>query len=77
LIIKIIRDDFNSRSFTGGLDGWVFLDDDKTWVFAGAFGMSHISGNEKRIINIQRNAQHYFSASPISATQKLTAAEVR
>jgi hypothetical protein len=55
-----LRDYVNSGSYTGGMDGWIFLDSSRTWVFAGWGGVSHIAGNEKRMIAVQRNSQHYF-----------------
>ncbi|QQS36567.1 MAG: carbohydrate binding family 9 domain-containing protein [Ignavibacteriales bacterium] len=55
-----LRDEINSNAFTGGIDGWTFLDSSKTWVTTGWVGMSHITGSNERIINVQRNSQHYF-----------------
>ncbi|HJZ12809.1 MAG TPA: DUF5916 domain-containing protein, partial [Acidobacteriota bacterium] len=43
-----------------GIDGWTFLDGNKTWVLTGYTGLSHIKGNEFRITDVQQNSQHYF-----------------
>lgn len=55
-----LRDEINSQAFTFGLDGWTFLDSSKSWVLTGWTGVSHISGTEDRITDIQRNSRHYF-----------------
>ncbi len=55
-----LRDEINSSAFSGGIDGWTFLDDSKTWVLTGWAGMSTIKGNSKRILSVQQNSQHYF-----------------
>ena len=55
-----LRDEINSSAFAGGIDGWTFLDDSKTWVLTGWAGMSTIKGNSKRILDVQQNSQHYF-----------------
>ena len=55
-----LRDEINSQAYTFGVDGWTFLDQEKTWVVTGWLGGSHVRGNEARITALQRNAQHYF-----------------
>ncbi len=55
-----MRDQFNSESFSFGLDGWTFLDADKEWVMTAWGGISHVNGNNTRMINLQENSQHYF-----------------
>lgn len=55
-----LRDEFNSASYSFGVDGWSFLDSSKTWVVTGWMGMSHIEGNQERLISVQRNYAHYF-----------------
>ena len=37
-----LRDEINKNAFTSGVDGWIFLDSSRTWVFAGALGYSRI-----------------------------------
>ncbi len=55
-----LRNDINSSALTAGLDGWVFLDSSKTWVTSGWLGMSHITGNRQRMIDLQTSSRHYF-----------------
>jgi Domain of unknown function (DUF5916) len=57
---EYVRDEFNDTSFTVGLDGWTFLDADKTWVIAGWSGISRITGNETRISDVQQDSRHYL-----------------
>jgi hypothetical protein len=56
----VLKDQLNKNAFTGGLDGWIFLDSSNTWVLTGWLGMSHITGTSQRIISVQRNPLHYF-----------------
>lgn len=55
-----LRNQINSSAYVFGFDGWTFLDSSKTWVLAGWTGLSHISGNETKILAVQQNSQHYF-----------------
>lgn len=50
----------NDRAMSLGLDGWSFLDQEKVWVVTGWGGASSIRGTNKRLISLQRSAQHYF-----------------
>ncbi len=50
----------NHRSYTFGSDGWVFLDQNKSWVMNGWIGLSHVSGSKERLLKIQRAPQRYF-----------------
>lgn len=55
-----LRDEINKSALTFGLDGWTFLDSSKTWVLAGWTGISHLSGNEQKMIDLQTSSRHYF-----------------
>ncbi|MFO7445060.1 MAG: DUF5916 domain-containing protein [Ignavibacteriaceae bacterium] len=55
-----IREDINKGAYTGGIDGWTFLDSSKTWVLTGWMGLSHVYGTKERMISLQENSQHYF-----------------
>jgi len=55
-----LRDEINRSAFTGGVDGWTFLDSNKTWVITGWAGMSQLRGNEARLIALQQSSRHYF-----------------
>jgi hypothetical protein len=55
-----LRDQLNSESFFGGMDGWLFLDKNQVWVISGYTVMSHVRGNETRMTELQRSSTHYF-----------------
>lgn len=55
-----LRDQINKDAFVGGVDGWTTLDDDRMWVLAGWASVTRVSGNQTRMINLQRNSRHYF-----------------
>ena len=55
-----LKDEINSGAYTGGIDGWTFLDGDKEWVLTGWGGMSYVTGTQQRILDLQQNSQHYF-----------------
>ncbi|NND73108.1 MAG: hypothetical protein HKN43_16155, partial [Rhodothermales bacterium] len=55
-----LRSQINGSAFTGGVDGWTFLDQDRTWVVTGWVGGTHIKGTQERILSVQQNPQHYF-----------------
>jgi len=55
-----LKDEINRGAYVFGVDGWTFLDSSRTWVLAGWTGLSHISGSQSRIIDLQSNSQHYF-----------------
>lgn len=62
-----LRDEINSSSYVFGVDGWTFLDSSKTWVLAGWSGLSRVSGNKNRMIDLQQNSQHYFQRPDASS----------
>lgn len=55
-----LREDINSDAFGFGLDGWTFLDKEKTYVISAWSGLSHIQGSEERITSVQESSLHYF-----------------
>ncbi len=55
-----LRDEINSGAYTLAVDGWTFLDSAKAWVISGWTGMSHVTGNNERMIQLQENSLHYF-----------------
>ena len=56
----LLRNTLNSNAFVTGADGWIFLDDEKTYVLTGWTGLSHVSGSKDRMIALQRSSGHYF-----------------
>ncbi|MEX0603040.1 MAG: DUF5916 domain-containing protein, partial [Bacteroidota bacterium] len=55
-----LESQINREAWVGGLDGWTFLDDDRTYVITGWVAGSHIQGTRERMIALQRNSVHYF-----------------
>jgi len=55
-----LRAEINSAAYTFGVDGWTFLDRDKTWVVTGWLGASHVRGTEARMLSLQESSLHYF-----------------
>lgn len=55
-----LRDVLNARSFAAGLDGWSFLDRDKTWVVTGWAAASRVEGSQARLADVQQGYGHYL-----------------
>lgn len=55
-----LSDEINRSALTAGMDGWMFLDDDKEYVINGWTAVSRISGSKTRIAAVQTNSRHYF-----------------
>lgn len=55
-----LRDQLNSGSYAFGIDGWTFLDENKTWVITSWFGLSQVRGTRERMIALQQSSLHYF-----------------
>lgn len=55
-----LRDIENSKSYSFGLDGWIFPDKEKVWVISGWAGLSGVQGNKKRILDLQTSPNHRF-----------------
>ena len=55
-----LRDQINSSALVTGLDGWQFLDHDKTYVLTGWGAVSHITGDKTQITALQESSRHYF-----------------
>jgi hypothetical protein len=47
-------------ALTAGLDGWTYLDEERSWIIGGWAGASHVSGTTARITALQRSPQRYF-----------------
>ena len=48
------------QAFSGGVDGWVYLDDKRDWSIIGWGGLSHVEGSAEYLSNLQLSPQHYF-----------------
>ncbi len=54
-------EDILPRSALGfGLDGWTFLDSDRTWVITGWLGGTQVRGKETAITRLQMSSLHYY-----------------
>jgi hypothetical protein len=79
-VIRDLRNDvlaevLNKNSLSVGVDGWTFLDKNKTWVLNGWFGGSRVSGSKDAIYDIQTSSLHYFQrpdASHITLNENAT-----
>jgi hypothetical protein len=48
------------QAYSAGVDGWTFLDKDKTWVLTGWAGATLLEGSSESILRIQQNSSHYY-----------------
>jgi len=55
-----LRNTINKDAFVAGADGWTFLDNDRTYVLTGWSAVSRVTGDQQRIIDLQRSPTHYF-----------------
>jgi hypothetical protein len=55
-----LRSQFTRNSLVMGIDGWTFLDDERTYVVTGWGSISRVAGSQARMIDLQRNPVHYF-----------------
>ncbi len=55
-----LSDNLNRNALALGVDGWTFLDKEKTWVVSGWFGGTRVSGGKERIWDLQHSYPHYF-----------------
>lgn len=55
-----LKDQFNNNAGVFGLDGWTFLDKNRSWAMSGWVTMSHLSGTRQRMLDVQTNSTHYL-----------------
>jgi hypothetical protein len=55
-----LKDFTNSDALIAASDGWVFLDDERTYVLSGWGAISRVGGSQQRMIALQRSSGHYF-----------------
>lgn len=55
-----LRDQLNSSAFVVGMDGWTFLDSDKSYVITGWGGLTNVHGSVAHMTVLQRSSRHYF-----------------
>lgn len=64
-----LKDSLNKNAFGFGVDGWTFLDKDKTWVVTGWFGATQVSGSKEAIWDLQHSYPHYYQRPDTSHVQ--------
>ncbi|MDP1676874.1 MAG: DUF5916 domain-containing protein [Bacteroidota bacterium] len=57
---NVLKNSLNDNGLFVGMDGWTFLDTNKTWVITGYANLSRVEGSKTRITSLQTNSQHYF-----------------
>lgn len=55
-----LRDQLDRSAFTGGVDGFHFLDASKVWVLTGYSAVSNVTGSQPRILALQQSPVHYL-----------------
>ena len=55
-----LKSNINDNAIVGGIDGWTFFDEKKDYVLTGWLSASNITGNQTRMIQLQRSSVHYF-----------------
>ena len=55
-----LRDQLNGQAYAFGVDGYTFLDKNKTWVLTGWTAGTRISGTPDRLLDVQTSSQHYY-----------------
>jgi hypothetical protein len=55
-----LREQMNKSGLAVGVDGWTFLDDEKTWVVHGFTSVTQVTGSRERMVGLQRSSRRYF-----------------
>ena len=55
-----LEDQLNESAYTGGVDGWLFLDKKQMWVVSGYSALTHVTGTAARIATLQQDSRHYY-----------------
>jgi hypothetical protein len=50
----------SNNSVSIGIDGWVFLNQDKDWALGGWLGFTQIDGSKEYLTDLQESSRHYF-----------------
>jgi hypothetical protein len=61
-----LADGISKSAVAGALDGWTFLDEERTYVLTGWAAGSRVNGNPDRMTALQRSAGHYFQRPDVS-----------
>jgi hypothetical protein len=57
---KNLKNYLNRDALVIGADGWIFLDEERTYVLTGWSAISRVSGDQNRMTALQRASGHYF-----------------
>jgi len=57
---ETLENSLSRNSFSLALDGWTFMDKNRTWVFSGWLGGTRVSGSQTAIFNLQNSYPHYY-----------------
>ena len=66
----------NKNAFSLAIDGWTFLDKNKTWVLGGWIGGTRVEGSQTAILELQQSSLHYYQrpdATHIEVNEEATA----
>ncbi|MFO7654861.1 MAG: DUF5916 domain-containing protein [Candidatus Krumholzibacteriia bacterium] len=55
-----VREQLVGEAFTGGVDGWVTLDEARVWAVRGFLSGSYLHGSAAAVDAVQRSPVHYF-----------------
>ncbi len=55
-----LRENLADQAYTFGIDGWTFLDEEKTWVITGLAAGSYTSGSKEYLQNLQERPYRYM-----------------
>lgn len=55
-----LEPELTRTSTLAALDGWTFLDRDRTWVLSGWSAASLVAGSKERIADLQRSSRRYY-----------------
>jgi len=55
-----LRSQVNDRALVTAVDGWTFLDKERTWVISGYATGSHVHGSTARMASLQGGFPHYY-----------------
>jgi hypothetical protein len=54
------RSQLTRQALSGGIDGWIMLDDEAMWALKAYLGASRVAGEAPAIARIQRSPVHYY-----------------
>jgi hypothetical protein len=75
MILTSVLRDLNSEALNNSLtrnalslaiDGWTFLDRERTWVVTGWFGGTRVTGSRESMMRLQTSSLHYFQRPDVN-----------